>query len=181
MSSWIGKHPEGQQRNKSVTTGLTLASRWLATTSPIFVYGASRIKASTTDPDIKDSNKMIKNRLFVDCWLRCNKTNTRRVREMSIKQSLQALTALRRGLITCFNMVMQSLERLQPTLLLYFHCSVGRHPTRKHKSCQLSLLVSRTVGITGWRVWRETDPEPSECPHRQTRPPLLRFFTQWYR
>lgn len=29
--------------------------------------------------------------------------------------------------------------------------------------------------------WRETDPVPSECPHRQTSPPLLRAFTHWYR
>lgn len=29
-------------------------------------------------------------------------------------------------------------------------------------------------------IW-ETDPVPSECPHRQTSPPLLCTFTQWYR
>lgn len=39
--------------DKHAITGLTLASGWLNTTSPIFVNGPVRTTASTTDPDNK--------------------------------------------------------------------------------------------------------------------------------
>lgn len=48
-------HPEGAAAR--LKPALTLASRLLATASAIVVYGASRIKASRADPDVKDSQK----------------------------------------------------------------------------------------------------------------------------